>query len=479
MSDGILNQTSPEDKIPLSQMLAFGAGGLSNQLFNAAIAVFLAVLVVGIKMDPMLAGIVAAAPRVLDAITDPFMGFISDNTQSRWGRRKPFIFVGALISGVFYALMWQLYPEDSESLTFWYCLTMSFCFYLGFTIFSVPLFAMGYEMTPDYHERTRLMAVSQWIGQLAWVIAPTFWIIIMGEDFYPSADVGMRHFSIIVAITCTILALMPALFCKERPLPASTVLIDLSLSSIKENFKSFLTGVIDTMKCRPFILLCVATFLVYNGYMVITSFQYILNVHLLFAGDVAAAGYYPTLYGIIGALATCFLVIPIVAFMARKIGKNRTFTIVMSVAIVGYLLKWVGWNTQHPWMQFIPLPLTSFGIGGLFTLMLSMTADVCALDRLQSNKQREGMFSAVYWWFVKVGFGLAGLISGFILTGIGFDGNLESQSAHTLSQLRIADAVIPAFTTLLAVIVMRKYDMNEEKCLEIRQKIEKRELANS
>ncbi len=111
--------------------------------------------------------------------------------------------------------------------------------------------------------------------------------------------------------------------------------------------------------------------------------------------------------------------------------------------------------------------------------MLSLTANVCALDRLQSNKQREGMFSAVYWWFVKVGFGLARLISGFILTGIGFDGNLESQSTHTLSQLRIADAVIPAFTTLLAVIVMRKYDMNEEKCLEIRQKIEKRELANS
>jgi GPH family glycoside/pentoside/hexuronide:cation symporter len=287
----------------------------------------------------------------------------------------------------------------------------------------------------------------------------------------------MRHFSIIVAIICTLLALMPAIFCKEPELPPSTELADLSLGAIKQNAKSFIRGIIDTMKCGPFILLCCATFLVYNGYMVITSFQYILNVHLLFGGDVAAAGYYPTFYGIIGALATCFLVIPIVAFMAKKIGKKQTFIIAMSIAVVGYLLKWVGWNTEHPWMQFLPLPLTSFGIGGLFTLMLSMTADVCALDRLQSGKQREGMFSAVYWWFVKVGFGLAALISGFILSAIGFDGNLASQSAETLAQLRIADAVIPAFTTLLAVFVMWRYDMGEQQSLEIRRQIEQRERA--
>ena len=479
MSNGSKQITAAKDVVPLRQMLAFGAGGLSNQLFNAAMAVFLAVLVVGIKMDPMLAGIVAAAPRVLDAITDPFMGFISDNTKSRWGRRRPYIFIGAIVSGLFYALMWQLYPEDSESLTFWYCLTMSFGFYIGFTIFSVPLFALGYEMTPDYNERTRLMAVSQWIGQLAWVIAPTFWIIIMGPDFYPSADVGMRHFSIIVAIICTLLAILPAIYCKEQELPASTELADLSLGSIKENAKSFISGIVDTMKCGPFFLLCIATFLVYNGYMVITSFQYILNVHLLFGGDVAAAGYYPTLYGIIGALSTCFFVIPIVAFMAKKIGKKKTFTISMSIAVVGYLLKWVGWDVENPWMQFLPLPLTSFGIGALFTLMLSMTADVCALDRLQSGKQREGMFSAVYWWFVKVGFGLAALISGFILSTIGFDGNLATQSAETLAQLRIADAIIPAFTTLIAIFVMWKYNMDEERSHEIRRQIEERDLEAS
>jgi GPH family glycoside/pentoside/hexuronide:cation symporter len=475
MSKGTAHITAPEDVVPLGQMLAFGAGGLSNQLFNAALAVFLAVLVVGIKMDPILAGVVAAAPRILDAITDPFMGFITDNTKSRWGRRKPFIFIGAIASGVFYALMWQLYPEDSEAVTFWYCLTMSFGFYISFTVLSVPLFALGYEMTPDYHERTKLMAVSQWIGQLAWVIAPTFWIIIMGNDFYPSADVGMRHFSMIVALFCTLLAILPALFCKEPPLPPGTELVDLSLSSIKANSKIFITAFFDTLKCGPFILLCVSTFLVYNGYMVITSFQYILNVHLMFGGDVEAAGYYPTLYGMIGALSTCFFVIPVVAYMAKKLGKKQTFVIAMSIAVIGYLLKWVGWNADYPWMQFLPLPLTSFGIGGLFTLMLSMTADVCALDRLQSGQQREGMFSAVYWWFVKVGFGLAALISGFVLSSAGFDGDLASQSAQTLAQLRIADAVIPAFTTLIAIFVMFKYDLDEERSHDIRRQIDERD----
>ena len=89
-------------------------------------------------------------------------------------------------------------------------------FYLGLTIFSVPYVAMGYEISDDFHERTNIMAISQWIGQWAWVIAPLFWIIMYDQDWFPSADVAVRQLAIWVAIPCTLFALIPALFIKSK-----------------------------------------------------------------------------------------------------------------------------------------------------------------------------------------------------------------------------------------------------------------------
>ena len=172
---------APEDIVPLGQKLAFGSGHLANQLFPAALGVFMVVLVMSLGMNPVLAGLLGALPRFLDALTDPIMGFISDNTKSKWGRRKPYILIGSVISGVAYMIMWQLNPEDSEMYNFFYFLVVSLFFYIGYTIFATPLIGLGYEMTPDYNERTRLMAVSQFMGQMAWVIAPWFWVIIYDQ----------------------------------------------------------------------------------------------------------------------------------------------------------------------------------------------------------------------------------------------------------------------------------------------------------
>ena len=203
--------TAPEDRIPLSQKIAFGAGMLGNQMFPAALAIFMVVLVQGLGMDPLLWGILFFLPRLFDALTDPIMGFITDNTQSRWGRRRPYIFIGAVIAGFSYMVMWQVYPENSETYNFTYFLLTSLVFYLGLTIFATPFVAMGYEMSSDFHERTRLMGVAQWIGQWAWVIVPWFWVVIYDPDIYASATAGARSLSIWVGAFCMCLAIVPAL----------------------------------------------------------------------------------------------------------------------------------------------------------------------------------------------------------------------------------------------------------------------------
>lgn len=461
--------------MPLGQKLAFGIGSLSDQLFNAAMGVFLAVLVLALNMDPLLAGILASAPRIFDAITDPLMGYISDNTRTRWGRRKPFVFLGTVLSGISYFAMWQLYPENSMMYNFYYFLFLSFAFYLGFTIFKIPLTALGYEMSEDYHERTRIMAISQWIGQLAWVIAPWFWVLMFVDTLFETPSIACRTVALWVAVLCTAFGIVPAIFCKERELPEYDESTELSLANIGKNAKEFIRGVVQTTKCKPFLLLCGATFFVYNGYMLVIQFQYVITVHYVFAGSASAAGNYPAWNGTLGALATCLFVIPLITWFATHVGKKRAFIIAMLISVVGYLLKWVCFNPEIPWLMFLPLPLISFGIGALFTLMLSMTADVCDVDELEVGERREGMLGAVYWWFVKLGNALAWLGGGVVLKLIGFNQTPGAvQTVETLTQLRLVDALAPAITTIIGVMFIWKFDVGEARMHEIRKELDAR-----
>ena len=458
-----------EDKVPFFQKIAFGSGHLANQLFPAALGVFMVVLVMSLGMNPILAGLLGALPRLIDALTDPVMGFISDNTKSRWGRRKPYILLGSVIAGVAFMIMWQLNPDNSELYNFFYFLIVSLFFYIGYTIFATPLIGLGYEMTPDYNERTRLMAVSQFMGQIAWMIAPWFWVIIYNQSLFDSAPEGARILAVWVGGLCMILGIMPALFNKEMIVPDKDKMKSLSMGEMAANFKHFLSGIKKTFKNKPFIRLCGATFLIFNGFQTIAQFAFFIIVYYLFSGDKVAAGNWPAWFGTISALATAFLVIPIVTKISEKVGKKNAFIIATLISVIGYSLKWWGFNPDNPWLMFMPIPFLSFGIGGLFTLMMSMTADVCDLDELKNGERREAMFGAVYWWMVKLGNALAILLSGIVLHYVGFNENVDVQTADAIVNLRIADIAIPIFTALMAILVIFPYDISEKKANEIRE----------
>lgn len=462
-------KTDPKDIVPVGEKLAFGSGHLANQLFPAALGVFMVVLVMSLGMNPILAGILGALPRFIDALTDPIMGFISDNTKSKWGRRKPYILLGSVISGVTYMIMWQLNPENSELYNFFYFLVISIFFYVGYTIFATPLIGLGYEMTPDYNERTRLMAVSQFMGQLAWVIAPWFWVIIYDQSLFESAPQGAKIMAIWVGGLCMILGILPALFNKEIIVPNQDKMKDLTMSELSNNAKEFINGIKLTLKNKPFLKLCGATFFIFNGFQTIAQFAFFIIVYYLFNGDTGAAGHWPAWFGSISALATMFLVIPVVTKISEKFGKKNAFIVATLISIIGYMLKWWGFSPTNPWLMFMPIPFLSFGIGGLFTLMMSMTADVCDLDELNNGERREGMFGAVYWWMVKLGTAIAMLTSGVVLHYIGFDESIKVQTTETLTNLRIADIAIPIVTAFIAIILVWKYDITETKAREIRE----------
>ena len=460
-------------RVSWGQKIAFGFGMLANQMFPAVISIFIVVLVQNLGFPGWMWGVVSLAPRIFDSITDPIMGFISDNTKSKWGRRRQYVLIGALIMGVSFIIMWQLFLDNGVDYNFVYFLMWSLVFYLGLTIFGVPYVAMGYEMSDDFHERTQIMAVAQWIGQWAWVIAPWFWVVMYDPSWFESAEVAVRELAVWVGIVCMIFAIIPAIFIKsESTLDKNYT--PLTLKNIGGSFKEIGTSFVEASRSKPFRKLCVSTFFIFNAFNTVAGFTFFIIVYYLFNGNTGDAGIWPTLFGSCGALVTTFLVIPIVTYMSKKVGKKKAFLISQSISIVGYVMFWFLFIPGKPYMFLFALPFFSFGIGGLFTLMMSMTADVIDLDELQTGKRREGVFGAIYWWMVKFGFAIAGGLTGTILTLVGFTSGAESQPENAIIGLRLFFTGFPILGTLIAIYVMWDYDITEEKANEISEALAKR-----
>ena len=461
-------------KVPFGHKVAFGLGMLANQMFPAALGIFMVVLVQDMGFPTWMWGVLFFLPRAYDAVLDPIMGFISDNTRSRWGRRRQYVFIGAIMMGISFVAMWQLYRADGLAYNFVYFLIWSLMFFTGLTVFSIPYVAMGYEMSDDFHERTSIMAVAQWIGQWAWVIAPWFWVVMYDPSWFKNADTAARTLSVWVGVICMLLAMVPALFIPSRSTVNDVHLVPLTMANLGAGVKELLEGFKEAFGCEPFRKLCFATFLIFNAFNTVAAFSFFIVVYHLFNGSTAAAGIWPTLFGSIGALVTTFAVIPTVAWMSRRVGKKNAFMLSQGISLIGYALLYVLMVPGRPYMFLFALPFFSFGIGGLFTLMMSMTADVCDLDELATGKRREGIFGAIYWWMVKLGFAVAGLLSGAIMAWVAFTPGAPVQPDGAVDGLRLFYSGVPIFGTLLAMWIMRTYDLDEKRALEVNAELQRR-----
>ena len=465
--------TADKDRIPFPLKLVYGLGAFVNNILAAAIGGMIIVLNLGLGMNPALVGLLGALPRLTDAITDPLMGYISDNTRSRWGRRRPYIFVGAISVGLVFALLWQLPAGKSEAFYFWYFLGGSLIFYLAYTIYATPWVALGYELTPDYHERTRLMGVQNFIGNIAYMISPYFLAIMYSESMFDDVVDGAANLAIMIAVVVIAMGILPAIFLRER-------FKDLAAAESGEKagmgavIMDFLRGFATTLKFKPFLKLCAATFLVFNGFILIASFQSYVIIYYVFRGDAGAGAEFVGHSGLLQAV-TALLVIAFVTWLATKIGKRRAFFVSTGVSMVGYALKWFCYTPDNPLLVLIPAPLMAFGLAGLFTLMPSMICDVVDADELNTHERREGMYGSIFWWVVKLGQSVAIFGGGLLLNATGFNVDLGgNQSAEAITMMRLFDAFIPCLASGIAIWAIYSYSITEEKAHDVRMQLEAR-----
>ena len=333
---------------------------------------------------------------------------------------------------------------------------------------------MGYEMSDDFHERTNIMATSQLIGQLAWVIAPWFYVLMYNTNLFPLGMVSaVRNLSLYVALGSAILAAVPAFF-----IPSKSTLNEnyspIDLKGILGSFGEIKEGLKASVEIKPFRNICIATFLIFNAFQTTAGFSYFIIKYYLFKGNEDGIGLWPTLFGCIGAIITTVVVIPIVARMSKIMGKKKAFLVSQGISVFGYILLYILFVPGKPYLFLFALPFFSFGIGSLFTLMMSMTSDVIDIDELNTGKRREGSLGAIYWWMVKFGTAVAALLSGVILSLVNFHPSIEAPSDNTMSWLLISFVGIPILGTLSAMWAMKDYDITEEKSREIRKELEAR-----
>jgi GPH family glycoside/pentoside/hexuronide:cation symporter len=454
---------------------------LTNNLLSGALGSMSIVLNLGLGMNPATIGSIMAISRLTDAFLDPGMGYLSDHTSSRWGRRRPYIVGGALVSALIFAFLWQIHSGYSQRFYFWFFLIGTNLFYVAYTVYATPFIALGYEMTPDYDERVRIQSYSNVIGQIPWLILPWSYAVMENKRFFATNVEGARGVAIVVAIAVAVFGVLPGLFCKEPFYAISQSAYGKKKEKaaglwqgMRRHVIEFTKGFAITLKNRRFLRLAAATFLVFGGFTMIAGLSPYVIMFYVFGGDQVQGAQYVGWFGT--ALSACtFGAILLVGWLATKLEKKHAFIISTGIAIAGYVVKWFCYRPGSPGWLFLPAPFLAFGLGGLFITVSSMIADVCDQDELDMGIRREGTFGAIYWWMVNLGTAVALAASGHLLNATGFLQELGAhQSERTLFLMRVFEIGVPIVAYALAIAAMVTYDLNQDKVRAIRVELEKR-----
>ncbi|MCQ2403689.1 MAG: MFS transporter [Lentisphaeria bacterium] len=475
-------ENKTKNSVPMKTRILWGFGGLSdNVMFNVLNFLFLYVYVNYFKMDPALVGIALAIPRFFDAITDPMVGNFSDNFRSRWGRRRPLIFFGVISCAILLPLHWTPPCLDTVN-NAWYCngpflyIAGLGCLYaLAYTFFGVPYTALGFELTDDYDERTRVLAWRMYLGLIGALTLPWIYKVCVDPEKFSNIQQGAIITSIGASVFMIITGMLPVFGCKEKPVPPKVV--DNENHELKK--QNMFAAFADTFRNKPFLILVLGFFVVLCGTDACGSIGNFLNLYLVFNGDEVGNAKLAGTIGSMGAIIRYFSIFFIV-FLSRKTGKREAFLTGMVIWIIAYSSMWFTITPKHPYAQLISWGIWALANQGLWLTLDSMMADICDDDELQTGRRREGIFGAVRGFIQKASGAITVLISGFMLKFTGFDVNVAQTSGlppEVAFKMKAFFVVFPVLGCVLAFICFLYYPISRKRSHETRRILEERAAA--
>lgn len=421
-------KTEHTNKIPLTQLVAYGFGGIIPiALFNIAGQLMGLIGNISLGLSALWLGVILIIPRLWDAISDPIVGHFSDNYRSRWGRRRPFLLIGGIAVAVSFVLMWwipdgkwvhDLFPTESGFQWFQlsYILLWLIIFFTACTVFEIPHGALGMEMTIDSHERTKLFSAKSFLGNLFAMSTPWLFALANMEYFKGpggnEAD-GMKYVSIMVAAILIPLSFWWFFTVKEPGF----------ITVAKQKKTAFWSDIRHTFKNSTFLKLVAIIFTLSIGFNFVNLLGYYIPIFYVFEGDKEAASTLLGVNGTVWAITGLLAVFPL-NWISPKVGKKKTLLLAIVLMCLAQLSKIVCYNQEYPYLVIVPTILLSAGMLFFFTLGSSMVGDICDEDDLKTNKRSEGSYYSIYWWFIKMGTALASFVAGLLIVFTQFD---ESQ----------------------------------------------------
>jgi oligogalacturonide transporter len=442
------------EKLPLKTKLFYASGdifgGGAFNIINFFYAIFLTD-VIGLKMQ-YIAPILLIG-KIWDAVTDPLMGFITDNTRTKFGRRRPYLLAGTFLIFISFFILWYPVSFVSQLGKFIYVLTTYIAFTTVYTMVITPYTALGAELTLDYNERTSLnsyrLAFSISTG-LACAVLP----MLIVNSF---SDIKTGY--IIMAITFGLLFSIPwigvFMFTKERK----------EFSKEKNTF-NFFNMIFEPLKIKSFRLLVFMHLLAYLSIDIVSIiFAYYTKYYIGNEGLLPIA---------LGALfITEIVFIPFYAFVAKKISKNFSYILGALIwCVAGFILF-----TFSPDITMLHLILMAgiigAGVSAVAVMPYTIFGDVTDVAELKFGKREEGVLSGIITFVNKVASGLAVAGVTFTLGITGFvnpiDGIEQPQPESFLFTLRFIISFVPTILLILGIIAAVRYPLSPKRHNKLRE----------
>ncbi|MBK1877417.1 MFS transporter [Pelagicoccus mobilis] len=470
-------QTLPETKRPttwniIGYSLGEGAGSLVMNSINGFALLF---YTDALGLPAKMAGLALSLAVFWDAITDPAMGYISDNSRSRFGRRHSFMLLGGIAMAVSYYFIWAV-PDgfrSSQEHLFWYLVIMNIIMRTAVTVFVVPYVALGFEVCTDYQDRSKLQGIKFTVGMLANFAGPAlawkFFFADVGETKGTSIASNFNDMAVAFTIAVILLILATTWLTRQFAIDSRSFTPPKS-----HGFGGFFKEVFSILseKLPAIIFSAVTTYIV--GVVLVGSIQMYVYVHFmqLTSDQKVFVHGMGMVSGGIGAL--------VAPAIAKRLDKKATAIVGIGCGILSNILMWLVFITFDLPVDTalsigsasIPVAVICFVLcqgmfwGGnaiLQPITYSMIADVSQIRQHRTGELRDGSYSAMLSLIYKVAIAVGILISGYVISGIGYEAELEQQTSLVVDRLMQALCISGIVFPLIAGLVLVYYPVNKAR----------------
>lgn len=412
---------------PNKQVWGWGVGRVAEFCLVAIPGQAINIFTVGFGLDPRLMSWCTMLPRLVDGIIDPIVGHWSDDTHTRWGRRKPFLLGGALLGSLLLAGLWWASPNWSATQQFIFLLLVGMSLYICYGMYVMAWNALGYELSDDYHERSKIQAVQGFF--LAIMLLINSWIYWLAlRPVFGGVIWGMRWIGGIAAVAVVISAIICVKFTKER------------FTHTNKTHVALLPAIKVAIRNRPFLVLVLMKIGEILGGRLVGGISFFLGVYYVCRGDLELSTRIAGIGATLGAVWN-FAMLPLVKPASKWMGKRGALILGAAIGFGCALINPFVTTPEHPYWGMIPGLIVAPLLVLTGTITAAILPDICDLDELASGQRREGLFSSVMAFVSKLEISLAVVLTGYIVSWSSVDTKIN-QRWESVSQDAAAKSAV-------------------------------------